>query len=82
MDVAWEFPAISSYTTTAESRGKSGNCSAAKAKVVNAQQFRQTFAFQHRAAYRDRVQPPIHSGFVGRAPATLRKRIPINMVGD
>jgi len=28
--------------------------------------------------YDERIKPPLHSGFVERPPATLKKRIPIN----
>ena len=47
VDVAWKFPAISSYANTVETRGTSENCSAATAKVANEPQCRQIFAFQH-----------------------------------
>ena len=55
-----------------------GNCSAARAKAANTPPCRQTFALKHRRSYYDRTKPTLHSEFVGRPPATLEKRIPIN----
>ena len=48
MDVAWNLSALSRHTTTADSRGTSANHSAARAKVANVPQCRQTFVLQHR----------------------------------
>ena len=33
------------------------------------------------ARYMKRMEPPLRSGFVGRPPATLEKRIPVNLFG-
>ena len=81
MDVAWNLSALSRYANTAEGREVAGNHSAARAKVANVPQCRQTFVLQHRIVTliaRNRTESPLHSGFVGRPPATLEKRIPIN----
>jgi hypothetical protein len=48
VDVARECPAVSRHTTTAESRGMSGNCSAARAKGANAPHCRQVCVLKHR----------------------------------
>ena len=48
MDVAWNLSALSRYANTADSRGTSANHSAARAKVANVPQCRQTFVLQHR----------------------------------
>ena len=111
MDVAWTLSALSRFANTAEGREVGGNHSAARAKVANVPQCRQTFVLQHRIVtliarnrrftvdlsgtrprhlkseflsimqkhcYTYRTESPHHSGFVGRPPATLEKRIPIN----
>ena len=36
------------------------------------------FVFQDRVLYIKRMEPPLHNGLVGRSPATLEKRVPIN----
>lgn len=77
MDVAWEFPAIARRTTTAESRGMSGNCSAARAKGAN----EPAICVSGPRCYMKRMKPPLRSGFVGRPPATSEKRSPINLIG-
>ena len=48
MDVAWNLSALSRYANTAEGREVGGNHSAARAKVANVPQCRQTFVLQHR----------------------------------
>ena len=48
VDVAWNLSALSRYANTADSRGTSANHSAARAKVANVPQCRQTFVMQHR----------------------------------
>ena len=81
MDVAWNLSALSRYANTAEGREVAGNHSAARAKVANVPQCRQTFVLQHRIVTliaRNRTESPLHSGFVGRPHATLEKRSPIN----
>ena len=48
VDVAWNLSALSRYANTAEGREVGGNHSAARAKVANVPQCRQTFVLQHR----------------------------------
>ena len=48
MDVAWNLSALSRFANTAEGREVGGNHSAARAKVANVPQCRQTFVLQHR----------------------------------
>ena len=40
------------------------------------------FVFQERVLYIKRMEPPLHSGFVGRSPATLENRVPINLLNQ
>ena len=75
MDVAWNLSALSRHTATAASRGTSANHSAARAKVANVARHLQFGT----ACYIQRSESPLHSEFVGRPPATLEKRSPINI---
>ena len=70
--------------------GTSGNRSAARAKAANAPPLRRESEGRQCATmspgacssalrwYIQRTESPLYSGLVGRAPATLEKRIPIN----
>ena len=82
MDVAWDFPAIARHTTTSESRGMSGNFSAARAKGANEPAICVSGPRCYmKRCYMKRMKPPLHSGFVRRPRATSEKRSPINDVG-
>ena len=72
---------MSCYTTTAESRGMSGNCSSAKAKVADAPTLSLGICIEAPRCYAKCMEPPFHSGVVGRAPATRGKGVPINPSG-
>jgi len=65
---------IARHTTTSESRGMSGNCSAARAKGAN----EPAICVSGPRCYMKRMKPPLRSGFVGRPRATSEKRSPIN----
>ena len=62
-------PAISSYTTNAESGGTSGNCSSVKAKVANAPHCRQAFAVRYSGV--TLIALPINDPFDGLIPVAV-----------
>ena len=60
---------------TVGGRATSENYSAEKAKVAN----EPAIWISAPRCYNKRMEPPLHSGLVGRPPAMLEKRITINI---
>ena len=58
--------------------GTSRNCSAMRAKVANEPAICVSAPRCYNQRMERRMEPPLRSGFVGRPPATLEKRSPIN----
>jgi hypothetical protein len=64
--------------TTASSSRTRENYSAAMAKVANEPAICVSAPRCYIQRIEQRMEPPFHSGFVGRATATFEKRIPVN----
>ena len=71
VDVAWECRAVTRHTTTAESRGMSENCFAARAKGAN----EPDICVSGPRCYMKRMKPPLCIVFVVRPLAIQYKKL-------